>query len=91
MTTRVQVLLEEDEKELFQRQARKEGVSLSAWFREAGKERLKSRPGRLEIETRDDLRAFFSACDTREEGREPDWQEHLETLERSKRSGAAEA
>ena len=38
-----------------------------------------------------ELRAFFSACDRREEGREPDWQDHLAVIEASKRSGAADA
>lgn len=91
MTARVQVLLEENEKEVFQRRARQEGLSLSAWLKEAGKERLRARTGAPRFETPDDLRAFFAACDAREEGREPDWEEHLAALERSKRSGAPEA
>lgn len=91
MTTRIQVLLEENEKEVFQRQARQEGLSLSAWLKEAGKERLRARSGPSRIETREDLRAFFSTCDAQEEGGEPDWEEHLATMEHSKRSGAAKA
>jgi hypothetical protein len=31
-----------------------------------------------------DLRKFFKACDLREEGREPDWEEHLKTIEGSR-------
>jgi hypothetical protein len=31
-----------------------------------------------------ELRAFFAACDSREEGQEPAWEEHLRILERSK-------
>lgn len=88
MTTRVQVLLEEEEKELFAREARRAGVSLSAWIREAGKERLK--PARPKLETPEALRAFFASCDSREEGREPDWEEHLRNLERSKRGETIE-
>jgi len=63
VTIRVQVLLEEEEKELFVQEAQRAGMSLSAWIREAGKERLKSRPARLKLETPDDLRVFFASCD----------------------------
>jgi hypothetical protein len=91
VTIRVQVLLEEEEKELFAQEAQRAGMSLSAWIREAGKERLKSRPARLKLETPDDLRAFFASCDSRNEGREPDWEEHLRVLERSKLGQAAES
>lgn len=89
MTARIQVLLEENEKEAFQRHARQEGLSLSAWLREAGKERLMSRGGQPRIDTREDLRAFFAASDAREEGCEPEWEEHLATMEHSKTGRAA--
>lgn len=36
------------------------------------------------MDTVEELRAFFSACDCREEGREPDWQDHLAVIEASK-------
>lgn len=91
MATRVQVILDEGEKELFQDRARFEGLSLSSWLRKAGCEMLKRR-GR--IRSKEDLDAFFAACDAREEGEEgtePDWEEHLATIGRSKRSGAADA
>jgi hypothetical protein len=88
MATRVQVILEEQEKELFQNRARFEGLSLSSWLRKAGQEMLKRRK---KITSREDLDAFFAACDAREEGVEPDWEEHLERIVASKRSGAAGA
>lgn len=91
MTIRVQVLLEEEEKELFVQEAQRAGMSLSAWIRDAGKERLKNRPARLKLETPDDLRVFFASCDSRQEGREPDWEEHLRVIERSKRGQAADS
>jgi hypothetical protein len=91
MAVRVQVILDEEEKELFQREARREGLSLSAWLRRAGEERLHGRPPSTRMDTAEDLRVFFSACDRREEGREPDWHEHLAVIEASKRSGAPEA
>lgn len=91
MAVRVQVILDEQEKELFQREARREGLSLSAWLRSAGEERLQGRPASARLDTAEDLRAFFSACDQREEGREPDWNEHLEVMAASKRQGASKA
>jgi hypothetical protein len=91
MAVRVQVILDEEEKERFQREARREGLSLSAWLRRAGEERLQGKPASSRMDTVEDLRAFFSACDRTEEGREPDWHEHLAVLEASKQSGAADA
>ncbi|HEV2851867.1 MAG TPA: ribbon-helix-helix protein, CopG family [Thermoanaerobaculia bacterium] len=88
MATRVQVILEDEEKELFQHRARAEGLSLSAWLRRAGREFLRKQK---KTATRADLDDFFKACDAREQGTEPDWEEHLRVIERSKRSGAAEA
>lgn len=87
MSTRVQVILNAEEKEIFQRRASREGLSLSSWLRRAGQEMLKQEKRTM---TREDLDAFFAACDAREEGVEPDWEEHLAVLEASKRSGASE-
>jgi hypothetical protein len=86
MATRVQVILEEEEKELFQHRARNEGLSLSSWLRKAGQEMLKRH---ARIMSREDLDAFFKSCDDREDGVEPDWEEHLGRIERSRLSGAA--
>ena len=33
------------------------------------------------------LRRLFKACDLREKGREPDWQEHLKVMEESRATG----
>jgi len=88
--TRVQVLLEEGDKELFLYRARLEGLSLSAWLLRAGKEKLKEKEGAMKLENQEDLASFFAACDAREVGREPDWEDHLAVIERSKRAGIAE-
>jgi hypothetical protein len=85
---RVQVLLEEGEQEHFRQQAEREGLSLSAWLRQAAQERLRSRRGRR-LSTQSDLRDFFRAVDAREKGREPDWDEHLAVIERSRASGSS--
>lgn len=84
--TRVQVLLDEDELARFRRQAQREGLSLSAWLRQAGQERLQSRRGRR-IQTVDDLREFFRAVDERESGSEPDWEEQKVKIARSRAAG----
>jgi hypothetical protein len=84
--TRVQVLVPEDERERFRRQAQQEGVSLSAWLRRAGQERLRSREGRR-ISTVRELREFFRRVDAREKGREPAWAEHKATINVSRSSG----
>ncbi len=78
--TRVEVLLDEDEKQKFQCHANREGLSLSAWLREAGKALLENKASRPQVANPADLRAFFTACDAQEEGREPDWGEHLASL-----------
>jgi len=85
---RVQVLLEEGEQEHFRQQAEREGLSLSAWVRQAGQERLRSRRARR-LSTQRDLRDFFRAVDAREKGREPDWDEHLAVIDRSRASGSS--
>jgi hypothetical protein len=72
---RVHVLVDDGEREQFRRQAEREGLSLSAWLRRAGQERLEARQGRRLSSLRD-LKAFFRAADARETGREPDWEEH---------------
>jgi hypothetical protein len=86
--TRVQVLLAEEERERFRRQAEREGLSLSAWLRRAGQDRLRSRQGRR-ISTVRELREFFREIDAREKGREPDWEEHLAVMARSRASGGS--
>ena len=88
MASRVQVILDEAERESFRRQARAEGLSLSAWLRQAGRERAKACTGPALGSLRA-LRAFFAACDLRERGREPDWHEHLEVIETSRRRGSS--
>ncbi|MDP9021399.1 MAG: antitoxin [Actinomycetota bacterium] len=83
---RIQVIVDEPEREAFRTQAEAEGRSLSEWLREAGRERLaRSQPA--ELRTREDLERFFTGCDERETGREPDWDQHLEVIAQSRGSG----
>lgn len=83
---RVQVLMDEHEREDFRRQAAAEGLSLSAWLRAAGRARS-HRAGPDALRSVEDLRGFFAERVASEHGREPDWEEHREVIERSRRSG----
>jgi hypothetical protein len=87
---RIQVLVDPEEKERFQRMAQERGVSLSTWLREAGSRRADEESRTARIRSVTALRAFFAACDAREEGREPEWGEHLAVLDASKQDGAGD-
>jgi len=86
MSTRVQVVMDEIERETFRQAAAREGMSLSDWLRRAARQRLESAalPELSSVET---LRAFFEECDAREQGTEPDWQQHRAVIEESKAKG----
>lgn len=85
MSVRIQVVVDEREREVFRAQAAAEGRSLSEWLREAGRQRVAAASPRLR--TASDLEGFFAACDAREHGREPDWDDHLGVIEASRREG----
>lgn len=90
MNRRIHIILDEAEKERFRRQAEREGKSLAAWLREAARERFAASREDVELRTLEELRAFFDACDRRETGPEPDWEEHRKVIERSRGSGATD-
>ena len=84
---RVQVLVEATEREAFRQVAEQEGKSLSGWLRESALDRLEATKAAAKITSAADLRKFFKACDLREKGREPDWEEHLKAMEESRKTG----
>ncbi len=47
----------------------------------AAKLRLETKRSEATIRSASELRKFFKACDLREKGREPDWQDHSQTIE----------
>ena len=70
--------------------ARAQGKNLSVWLREAAQEKMDaSAPPALV--TGEELRGFFSCCDQRETGREPDWEAHRRVIEASKTTGAPDS
>lgn len=88
---RVQLVMSDEDRARFTHEARREGVSFSAWMRAAACDRFETRRARP-FASAAELEAFFRECDAREgEGREPDWEEHLRAIDESRSRGAAEA
>ena len=87
---RVQIVMPAEDRERFASQARREGMTLSAWLRAAARERLEARRRADSFATAEDLDAFFRECDARAgPGREPDWDEHLAAMAASRARGAS--
>ncbi len=86
MAVRVQVVVDRLERERFRCRAAEEGLSLSAWLREAGREKATARESKRRM-TPAALRAFFRKCDARERPREPDWEQHRAVIARSVAKG----
>ncbi len=81
---RVQLIIPDEDRDRFVQQARKEGMTFSAWLRAAARARLEERQRVERFESPEDLRRFFDECDSRRgPGVEPDWEEHLRTLQES--------
>ena len=81
---RVQLVIPDEDRDRFVRQARLEGLSFSAWLRAAAHERLEAAQRAKRFRTIEDLGAFFEACDSIPGPEvEPDWEEHLQTLHES--------
>lgn len=89
MATRAQVILTAAEREMLRREAARKGQSLSAWMRKAALDRAAEAERRQPTSVKA-LRVFFSKCDRRELGREPDWQQHLTVMARSRMSGGSD-
>jgi len=85
MSVRVQVILNEEEVTRFKSQAMKESKSLSAWLRDAGKKMIEINRRQQRLTDPDSLNRFFRKCNERENGVEPDWEDHKRFLLDSKR------
>jgi hypothetical protein len=90
MAERVQVILKPEEKVRLQRQAEREGTSLSAWLRQVALDRLAQSAEGEELNTVARLRSFWEHCADIEEGQEPDWEQQRAVIARSRRSGASD-
>ena len=87
---RVQLVMPDDDRNRFVDQARREGMSLSAWLRAAARERLETRPDIKKFQSPEEVEEFFRSCDALEGPEtEPDWSEHLRVIDQSRRQGVA--
>ena len=88
---RVQLVMPDADRDRFVDQARREGLSLSAWLRAAARERLESRQRVKLFESPEDVREFFRSCAALEGPEvEPDWDEHLRVMNESRASGVTD-
>ncbi len=87
---RVQLLIPDEDRDRFVHQARREGMTLSAWLRRAAHQRLTAQQRSQPFETPEDLETFFQGCDAVEgPATEPDWSEHLAVINESRMRGAS--
>lgn len=87
---RVQLVLRDEDRSQYIHQAKKEGMTLSAWLRAAAAERLERKSRVQPFESVADLKAFFTECDKRESaGIEPDWEQHVSVINEVRKRGAA--
>ena len=68
---RVQLIVPDADRDRFVVQARREGMTLSAWLRAAAQARLDERQRVKRFESPEDVREFFRACDAIEGPRSP--------------------
>ena len=84
---RVQLIIPDEDRDLFANQARKEGLTFSAWLRAAARQRLEEQQRLTTFESPLHLEEFFRVCDDLEgPDQEPDWEEHLRVIDASRRS-----
>lgn len=82
---RVQLIIPDDDWSRFKQQARMEGMTFSAWLREAANARLEDGQGAAKFRTESQVQQFFQTCDAIEgPDVEPDWSEHLRVIEQSR-------
>lgn len=85
---RVQLVIPDEDRDRFVHQARREGLTLSAWLRAAARERLNRQRRSAPFSSRAEMEEFFRACDALDgPGSEPDWNEHLNVIDASRREG----
>ena len=87
MSVRVQVILDEEEMTRFKSQAIKESKSLSAWLRDAGKKMIELNRQQQRLTDSNCLKQFFRKCNEREDGVEPDWEDHKRLILDSYQAG----
>ena len=85
---RVQLVMPDADREQFVEQARREGMSFSAWMRAAARERLEASRHVKLFESPEDVKEFFRSCAALDGPEmEPDWREHLRVMNESRSAG----
>ena len=85
---RVNLVISDDDRDRFICQARREGMTLTAWLTAAARERLEKAHRARPFESPEDVEDFFRAGDTAAgPGPEPDWKDHLDVIDRSRTHG----
>lgn len=79
MAIRIQVVVDEEEAARFKSAALRDSKSLSAWLRDAGRDRLAVRRKRA-LDTPAELKKFFRERSRKEQGKEPDWEEQKKLI-----------
>ena len=87
MSVRIQVILKEREAARFKSQAHKEGKSMSAWLRDAGRKAIERGQRGPSLKDPESLAAFFERRNEKERGQEPDWPEHKRLILDSVKAG----
>ena len=89
---RVQIIIPDEDRDRFFVQAKREGLTLSAWLRAAAHACLESRQQVKPFESPEELEAFFRESNAQAgPGREPEWDEHLTVMRESQLRGIADA
>lgn len=82
---RIHLVIDDREHEAFRLQAATAGVSLSEWLREAARERLERERPHI-LASVQDLDRFFRDL-ANEPGNEPEWKQHVDVMDVSRRGG----
>ncbi len=86
---RVQLVIPDADRDRFVLQARREGMTLSAWLRAAAHTRLEEHQRVKPFESLEDIEEFFKMCDALEGPEtEPDWEDHLRVINEARAAGA---
>ena len=87
---RVQLVIPDDDRDQFVRQARREGMTLSEWLRTAARERLNRQQRPAPFASPAEIDAFFLECDDLPGPcLEPNWDQHLTAIDASRRRGSS--
>ena len=90
---RVQLVMPDGDRLLFMEEARKEGMSLSAWLRAAGRQRMEAQRKTGRFRSVEEFDAFIRqvhAIHGPNPGPEPDWEEHKQVINASRTRGLPE-